>query len=257
MVPVCSFKLALKKILIASLLQTTLLSACGRTGSPVSSDVPVSVHAVNYSDEEFQYTLEDPADPSNLGGGEAIGRFAAGGTMCCYSLPKKWRPGMKVKLNFELYFPNPTGGDARTTRNTEMVDIPQYVNPEELWLVRSANGDMRIVLSNVQPDHPKWPGVIKGWPVPTLAYHRERADIYIRDSRSYIKALQELSRDMRNIPDETAKRMWELAEKYDKQSIDGYAGYTDKKYQKYLVDDFDKSLAEEKINLKNLEVNRP
>ncbi|WP_332876938.1 DUF3304 domain-containing protein [Massilia sp. S19_KUP03_FR1] len=257
MVPVCSFKLALKKMLIASLLLTTMLSACGRPGSPVSSDVPVSVHAVNYSDEEFQYTLEDPADPSNLGGGEAIGRFAAGGTMCCYSLPKKWRPGMKVKLNFELYFPNPSGGDARKTKNTEMVDIPQYINPEELWLVRAAHGEMSIVLSNVQPDHPKWTGPVKGWPVPTLAYYRERADIYINNSKGTIDALQELSKGMRSAPEETAKGMWELNERYDRKANFGYAGYKDKKYQEFLRADFDKSLAEEKENLKLLEANRP
>ena len=249
--------IAWRKILIAGLLFLPILSACGRPSGPVSSDVSVSVHAVNYSNEEFRYTLEDPQNQSNRGGGEAIGRFAAGGTMCCYSLPKKWQPGMKVKLDYELYFPDPTGGRARKTRNAEVVAVPQYINPEELWLVRSARGDMSIVLSNFQPDHPKWPGSVKGWPVPTLAYHRERADIYIRESKGYIQALEELSEEMQRIPDETAKGMWELAEKYNRKSIVGYAGYGDKKYQKFLIDDFDKSLAEEKISLKNIEAARP
>ena len=257
MVPVGSFKLALRKMLIASLLLTTMLSACGRTGSPVSSDVPVSVHAVNYSNEEFQYTLEDPADPSNLGGGEAIGRFAAGGTMCCYSLPKKWRPGMKAKLNFELYFPNPSGGGARKTRNTEMVDIPQYANPEELWLVRDAQGVMSIVLSNVQPDHSQWPGKVKGWPVPTLTYMRERADIVIGSARGGLEAAQSLLDGMRNAPDQTAKEMWEFSEEYDRRAIVGYKSYLDKKYQTFRIEDLTKSVSDSEARLKILEVERP
>ena len=254
---ICRFYVAWEKMLMAVLMVLPVLSACGRPGHPASADVPVSIHAVNYSDEEFEYVLTDPLNESNRGGGEPIGRYAAGGTMCCYSLPKQWQPGLKVKLDYDLYFPNPTGGNVRSTKNTEVIDIPRYVKPEELWLVRDVQGGMSIILSNFQPDHPQWPGRMKGWPVPTLAYHQERADIYILDSKGTIRDLQELSRDMQRNPEETAKGIWELADKYRKDSLAGFSGYKDKRYQKFLIDDFNKSLAEERLNLEKLEANRP
>ena len=72
MTSTCTLDIAWERILIAGLLLLPILSACGRPGGAVSSDVPVSVHAVNYSDEEFRYTLKDPQNQLNSGGGEAI-----------------------------------------------------------------------------------------------------------------------------------------------------------------------------------------
>ncbi|MFL6676562.1 MAG: DUF3304 domain-containing protein [Massilia sp.] len=43
--------------------------------------------------------MVDPAKPDSSGGGELSDPFAAGGTTCCFSLPKKWRPGIKVRLH--------------------------------------------------------------------------------------------------------------------------------------------------------------
>lgn len=254
---ICTFNIAWKKILIAGLMLLPILSACGRPGRSASSDVPVSIHAVNYSDEEFEYFLSDPLNESNRGGGEGIGRYAAGGTMCCYSLPKQWRAGLKVKLDYTLYFPNPSGGDIRTSKEAAVIEIPQYVNPEEIWVVRDAKGSMSIVLSNFQPDHSQWPGKLKGWPVPTLEYHRERADIVIATERSGLKAVQSLLQGMRTSPDQTAKRSWEFAEEYDREAIVGYKGYQDKNYQNFLIEDLEKSIKESEVRLKILEAERP
>jgi hypothetical protein len=245
------FKSALINALTASLFLMPVVSASA------SDDVAVSIHAVNYSDQEFEYSVHDPKEKSNSGGGESIGRFGAGGTMCCYSLPRKWRPEMKVKIDFTVYFPRLADGTLPKTFSSALADIPQYSQPQELWVVRDVEGKMTIVISNFEPDHPKWPGAVKGWPVPSLAYKRDRADIYIRNRKGYIQAFQKLSDGMRDAPDATAKEMWEFAEEYDRESIVGYSGYKDKRYQKFLRDDFDKSLAEDKITLKKLEAARP
>lgn len=247
------------RLLFAGWVLSSVLSACGKSGAaaPATGNVPVSVHAVNYSNEEFEYSVQDPLDKANAGGGESIGRYAAGGTMCCYGLPQQWRPGLKVKLEYVLYFPDPVTGDIPTTHNAAIIDIPQYAKPEEMWVVRDEQGVMNVILSNVQPDHPKWPGAVKGWPVPTLAYYRERADIEINGSKGYINALQELYDGMRTTPDQTAKEIWENAEKYKPKEIAGYSGYLDKKYHDFLLADLSKSLKEEKENLKKLEAARP
>jgi len=254
MTSACGFNVASTRVLIASVLLALTLSACGRPGSP---DVPVSVHAVNYSDEEFEYTLEDPADQSNRGGGEAIGRFAAGGTMCCYSLPKKWRPGMKVKLNFELYFHNPSGGDARKTRNTEVVDIPQYANPEELWLVRAADGEMSIVLSNVQPDHPKWPGLVKGWPIPSVAYQRERWNLYMQHELSGLKLFEELQKELIKNPQKSAKEAWPNEIKYNSGVVSKFSGPDDPGFLVYMKNDCERALKRSRELIKQLEESKP
>jgi hypothetical protein len=254
---IARFNVAWKKLLIAGCLLLPILCACGRPGHPASSDVPVSIHAVNYSDEEFEYFLSDPLNESNRGGGEGIGRYAAGGTMCCYSLPKRWHAGLKINLDYKLYFPNPSGGDIRTAKTAAVIDIPQYARPEEIWLVRDAQGAMGIILSNVQPDHPQWPGKVKGWPVPTLAYQRERTDIVIATERSGLKAVQSLLQGMRTSPDQTAKRSWEFAEEYDREAIVGYKGYQDKNYQNFLIEDLEKSVKESEVRLKILEAERP
>jgi len=51
--------------------------------------------------------------------------------------------------------------------------------PGELWVVRQADGSFGVVSSDYQPDHAKWPGAVKGWPVPTLEYKRKSFDVYI------------------------------------------------------------------------------
>jgi hypothetical protein len=251
----------MKKSLCCMRRLTKLLSAVLLT-VPISfvaasTDVPVSIHAVNYSDQEFEYTVHDPKDKSNNGGGESIGRFGAGGTMCCYSLPKKWRPEMKVKIDFNVYHPRLPDGSLPKTTSSTLADIPQYNQPQELWVVRDVEGKMTIVISNFEPDHPKWSGKVKGWPIPSLAYRRERIDIMIETARSNLEAVQNLYSGMKKTPNETAKRLWKFSEEYDQKEIIGYKGYYDKKYQQFLIEDLSKSLIDARLTLKHLEEERP
>ena len=251
MKPLNRFKVAVIKTLAAGLLLMPVYSASA------TDDVAVSIHAVNYSNQEFEYSIHDPKDKLNQGGGESISRFGAGGSMCCYSLPRKWRPDLKVRIDFNVYLPRRPDGILPKTVNSTLVDIPQYQQPQELWVVRDAEGAMVIVMSNFEPDHPKWPWKIKGWPVPSLAYKRERADLYIKLKKDDIRNSQELSDEMRSAPEKTAKRSWEFSMEYDKKSLVGFTGYKDKKFQKFLINDFEKTLAEDKEILKKLQAGRP
>lgn len=164
---------------------------------------------------------------------------------------------MKVEIHYELYFPAQPGEKIQTMTESSVINIPKYVEPQEMWVVRDTTGEMNIILSDFQPDHPKWPGKVKGWPLPTLAYRRERADIVIRATQSDIKAVEDLFNGMKNKPNETAKEMWQFSEKYNRSSIEGYAGYTDKNYQNSLIRHLGESLAEGKKTMKSLEANRP
>jgi Protein of unknown function (DUF3304) len=77
------------RLLAACLLAVSVFSGCGK------STVSVDIHGLNYSGIEFSYMLVDPDGPDNSSVGEHIDPFAAGGTTCCYPLPKQWRPGIK------------------------------------------------------------------------------------------------------------------------------------------------------------------
>lgn len=240
-----------KQNLTVFLLFIPMMTACG------SNDIPVSIHAINYSDQEFIYQLEDVANPFNKGGGESIGRYGAGGTMCCFSLPKKWRPGIKIKIDYIYYLRLKPDGTLPEFSNSTIVEMPQYEKPEELWVMRSDKGTMSIVNSNYQPDHPKWPGKIKGWPAPSLEYQRQRSDIYIKTAKRHVRTYEESVNGMKKMPNETAKESWDFSKIHEPEKLIGYTGYMDKKYQQDITIEYNKFLLESRRELNELEKERP
>ncbi|WP_332851784.1 DUF3304 domain-containing protein [Duganella sp. S19_KUP01_CR8] len=146
-----------------SLLLTGLfvLPATGLCGN---GTVPVSIHEVNYSGDDFSYVVEDLLDSTNKGGGESIGPYETGGTMCCYSLPQTWRPGIQIKVqavHSARLSPDKAGPDIAETK---IVEVPEYVDGKagELWVVRAVDGSLSVVSSDFRPDHAKWPGAVFG-----------------------------------------------------------------------------------------------
>lgn len=108
------------------------LTACAK------NTVPVSVHGVNYAADEFSYVIEDPSDNKNTAGGETIGPFAAGGTMCCYELPTKWHSGIQVKIKATHWLKAKPDGSLPEVSETKIVEVPPYLNGKagELWILR-------------------------------------------------------------------------------------------------------------------------
>ena len=122
--------------------------------------VSVSVHGVNYTANPFTFVVVDPNDESNIGGGEHIGPFAAGGIMCCFTLPKKWKPGMKVQVRSTHWLPRNDKDELPEVEKLYTVDVPPYANGKvgELWVLRTSDGGIEVVSTDLQPDHPQWPG---------------------------------------------------------------------------------------------------
>jgi hypothetical protein len=57
--------------------------------------------------------------------------FFIPGYQCCVSLPRKWRPGLKAKIDWVVYLPRPgEPGENDPHTYSEVVDIPHY-RPEE------------------------------------------------------------------------------------------------------------------------------
>lgn len=221
--------------------------------------VPVSVHGVNYSGEDFSYAVIDPANDKNAAGGETIAPYAAGGTMCCYDLPTKWRSGIQIKVKAKHWLAEKPNGDIPEIAETKLIDVPAYVDdkPGELWVLRMPDGQFGIVSSDYQPDHAKWPGKIKGWPVPSLAYQREQVDLYIRREEGAVRLYEGFLRDMRKDPVSVAKENWATAKKHAPASVAGFSGPEDKAYQVYLFKTFEVEYARAQKNVKELKEHRP
>jgi hypothetical protein len=221
--------------------------------------VPVSIHGVNYTGQEFSFTIVDPADKKNFGGGESIAPFAAGGTMCCYTLPTKWRAGIKVQINGTHWLPEKPDGSLPEVKETKVVEVPPYVNgkPGELWVLRGADGDLSVISSDFQPDHAKWPGKVKGWPVPSLEYQRERLKLYIKLEQDILDTFENALSQLTKFPDAKAKKVWANAVKRDPESIQPYKGPDDKAYRAYLDKEYREGIVTSREKLKQLKAQLP
>ena len=232
---------------------TSILAACGK------SSLPVSIHGVNYSVEPFSFVLNDPVDPKNQGGGELVDSYAAGGTTCCYELPKIWRPGMKVSIQSKHWVGKSADDSLHDINSTHLVDIPQYADgkPGELWVLRAADGGMNIVSSDFQPDHPSWPGKVKGWPIPSLAYQRERWDLYINHARDNVTTYKDLLREIESNPDEAAQDAWNTDTRYDQKALVGFSGPHDPRYRTKMKKECEEGLKRSLAGLERFQKERP
>lgn len=230
-----------------------MLSGCAK------ANVPVSIHGVNYSAQTFSYVIEDPANSKNHGGGELIEPYSAGGAMCCYELPAKWQAGMKVKIIGRHWLPKKPDGSLPEIVETKIVEVPQYVDGKagELWVLRGADGALSIVSSDYQPDHAKWPGRVKGWPVPSLEYRRARWDVQIEHEQRYVRLYTKMLKEMRESPTEHAEESWRYAKQKRPDSLAGFSGPSDEKYWAFLRQDYLTSLKEVQEKLKGLQEQRP
>ena len=251
-----TFSMQYLRIIGVCILSIPMLTACFKSDAS-ADDIAVSLHGVNYSDQEFSYSLEDPNDKSNIGGGETIDRYGAGGTMCCYSLPKKWRPGLKIKLDTTHWLTLKPDNDLKEIRESHVVDMPIYAKPSEIWVVRELDGTETMVVSNFQPDHPNWPGKTKGWPIPSLEYRRQRWDLHIKLAKIGIDTSTELMTDLKKNPEKEYEEAWISSLKIDPESLKEFSGYKDEKYRKYLNEHYEKWFSESTEEVKRLKESRP
>ncbi|WP_156369669.1 DUF3304 domain-containing protein [Duganella sp. Leaf126] len=236
-----------------ALMLATTLSACAKT------KVAASIHGVNYSEDTFQYFLSDPEDTGNYGGGETVDPYSAGGTMCCFSLPAQWKPGIKVRIKISYWPPKKEDEKLKEFTDVQIVEVPRYVNgkPGELWVLRGKDGALSIVSSDYQPNHAKWPGAIKGWPVPSLEYRRKLYDMDIKHEQGGVELYEEMLRQLEESPQTRAKDSWDFAKKYDQSSLSGFSGPDDKKYIDFLKISYQDSLETSKLRVANLKKRRP
>lgn len=245
--------LRIRRVIGVCFFCASMLAACGK------STVLVSIHGVNYSVEPFSFELKDPIHPQNIGDGELVDSYAAGGTTCCYELPKKWRPGIKVAIQSKHWVGKNADDSLHDINSTHLVEVPPYADdkPGELWVLRAPDGKISVVSSYFQPDHPKWPGEVKGWPVPSLAYQRERWNLYIDYEKRGVSLYENMLEELKTTPEVRAETAWEYALKDDKKSLTGFSGPSDANFRLSLRTHYEHQLALTRDRLRKLERGRP
>lgn len=220
------------------LLGLSLLSGCGE------STVSVSLHGVNYTVEPFTYMIMDSVKPDQVIGGEHIDSFSAGGTTCCATLPRKWRPGIKLHIRTIHWMKQLPDGSLPEIKQAHVVEVPKYVDgkPGELWVLRNADGSIGVVSSDFQPDHAQWPGNVKGWPVPSIEYQREKWELYRKHEEIFVRLYVSLLEDLGENPQKHAEFFWAESKKSDPSDLEGFEGPHDQKYLDSLRKEYDEGL---------------
>lgn len=221
--------------------------------------VDVNIHGVNYKDDAFSYVVADPARPNSAAGGELIDAFAAGGTTCCFTLPRIWRPGIKVQISTTHWLPKLPDDSLPEVKETHVAEVPRYEDgkPGELWVLRNADGGVSLVSSDFQPDHEKWPGKVKGWPVPSLEYQRERWEFFRKQEEDSVELYVSLIRDLERSPQAELKGAWEFAKEHEPSSLKGFSGPSDPNYAIALKKEYAEGLIRTKKRLQEFMETRP
>lgn len=232
--------MSVKRIISRAILGSCMLISACQAKPP---GVGVGVHAVNYTEDEITYVIADPLDKENSAGGESINPFEAGGLMCCYTVPAKWRPGIKVELQVEVWLTSqPDGPDGNPKIEKKKVSLvlpkPLEDKPSELWVIRNPDGRFDLVASNYGPAHPKWPGKIKGMPTVSVSYLQKLIKRDLAQHEDYLKVYRGEQQALSADPAQFAKKRWEFDLKHRRDRVvNVFSGPTDRKYIVFLKAD--------------------
>ena len=249
------------KILFSTFL--LLLCGCsprGESGASRSGDqVSVSVHGVNYTEEPFEFSVVDPRDEKNNGGGEHIGPYAAGGIVCCFKIPAKWSPGTVIEVESRHWLSTGSGEEISAIEKKHTVELPAYANGKagELWVLRRSDGGFDIVSSDLQPDHPQWPGKIKGWPVPSRDFMLKRWELVRDDAEHAVKNGQHLIAEVERSSESLFRKAWDLDENYSKETIVKFTGPEDPAYHQSLKKRYTDRLRFSEARLRQIMKDKP
>jgi hypothetical protein len=138
-----------------------------------ASSSSVMSDSVNYMhDRGVKYTLYDlSTSPPKAIGGAIVNMLGTGGEKgCCLSLPKTWRPGIKLRLVW---------GEADRQQTypaeyTKELEVPRYDEPADLYVVFYPQHEVEIVVSKGEPGHPTWRGRLKQTPWENCLANNER-----------------------------------------------------------------------------------
>ncbi|WP_155403779.1 DUF3304 domain-containing protein [Variovorax paradoxus] len=128
------------------------IASCPLLASCQEKMVPASVGGYNHmSDWSILTFTVDGAGGPNLSPGGGGGSFS-----CCAKIPKHWRPGMKVKV--EWTYTTKRGGLPPPPAQEALVEIPEYSDRTgDIRVHFYPNHKVRVIVSNYGIEHPRYP----------------------------------------------------------------------------------------------------
>ncbi len=173
-----------------------------------AKEISLNITGVDYAGTGIDiYSVEDTNDLSNKGGGFSITPYSADGVQCCFKVPEKWQPGLKVNVLVRYPLDGETSDEIvaslerreadGTLVDTIPAEIPEYKTPARgtLWVQFLPDKKVRLVVSDLDPSHKNFPSEIKGWPVPSDEFYNKKIMQLIElnndDLQSFEKAIQE------------------------------------------------------------------
>ncbi|MDA5565488.1 DUF3304 domain-containing protein, partial [Cobetia sp. MMG027] len=174
--------------------------------------------------------------------------YGAGGIRCCYEVPKQWHEGLMVEV--ETYYPlvgdtieersEDLGQREATGTVTEKVKlpVPEYQAPAAgtLWVQFMPDRNIKVVVSDLSPDHEDFPGDVKGWPVPSDEYRRQKIDQKINFLENSKKNQQEDLNELKRNPDTVLKSYWNIFSdiKHMSKEINIFSDYQDPRFNDFM-----------------------
>lgn len=118
--------------------------------------VSPGLRLINYTEDEV-YTSVHYSKFPNPGEGASYDmgpRTGGAGLMCCVPIPTRWRPGIKMIVNYRF------GKWAERKEETKVVELPEYPDgkPGSLYLVFHSETSFELISTVFAPGHPRWPG---------------------------------------------------------------------------------------------------
>lgn len=191
-----NIKNALRLVLLLTGM-TTLLASCAPVQASKPQFVGAAVRSINYGGKEVVLLVRDPKDKSNGSGGDSLNPYSAGGTICCFSIPLVWHPGLQVIVRYEFY-PDPTWHE-------QVVDVPPYPDgiAGDIWLAMHEDGRAEAVVSSFGPTRPEWPGRVKGRPIQSAEYATKLKNKRLAYQRAILEKIEQgLKDDMHKMNEE-------------------------------------------------------
>lgn len=165
------------------LLAGLALSACvGIGGQPLGA----SMTALNYTVQGYDWVaVAQPQTPEQAEAADMVKPYGGSGIMCCVSLPAKWQPGMRLVVQTKDETKAKTAAEwskENIPLKLRLVDVPPYAEDDvgTVWVQLLPDDKVALVVSRYDPSNSNWPGVIKGWPKPSLEYRRQLWDQEVR-----------------------------------------------------------------------------
>jgi hypothetical protein len=247
----------LRNMLRIPLLGLTLaLGAAGCSSAPKTLGLPMV--GVNYTDFDYSVAVYDLANERNRVSSGELTPFSAGGQMCCFDLPRVWRPGLKVNVR-SYKGVSENGVWVRDDTTDHEVEVPRYDTADlgTLWVLQFADGRVELLNSSVAPGHPKWAGSVKGWPVPSVAYRTKVWKIYYDRALEGIQLYKGFLDEADRVPEERSRKAWATAMQYRNESLKGFSGPADPAFLASLKKEYSEGLARSQAEVEKLERERP